>query len=40
MMRRGAFAAMTKPVIIKMCADYKSNGNYQKKSVMLDKKLF
>ena len=38
-MRRGALASVAKPVIIKMCADDKSNCNYQKKNFVLNKKL-
>ena len=40
MMRRGTLAAMTKPVIVKMCADDTCNSDEQKKNFEPDKKLF
>ncbi len=40
MVWRGALTSVTKPVIIKMCADDKNNGNYQKRNFVLNKKLF
>ena len=39
MMWRCELAAVAKPVIVKMCANDKGNGNYQKGNLVQGKKL-